>query len=60
MAVRATCRDGRPLTNLVFMGMGEPLANFAELVRALTVIAAPWGLNFSTRRLTVSTEDWRP
>ena len=42
------------------MGMGEPLANFDQLVKALTIIAAPWGLNFSTRRLTVSTAGLAP
>ncbi len=52
--------DGRPLSNLVFMGMGEPLANFSALVRALAVITAPWGLNFSYRRLTVSTAGLAP
>jgi len=52
--------DGPPLTNLVFMGMGEPLANFAQLVKALTIISAPWGLNFSSRRLTVSTVGLAP
>jgi 23S rRNA (adenine2503-C2)-methyltransferase len=61
MAVRRVLpADGPPLTNLVFMGMGEPLANFAQLVKALTIIAAPWGLNFSTRRLTVSTVGLAP
>ena len=55
LAVRREITDGVPITNLVFMGMGEPLANFPALVRALTVISAPWGLNFSHRRLTVST-----
>ncbi len=55
LAVRALLPGDRPLTNLVFMGMGEPLANFAALIRALTLITAPWGLNFSSRRLTVST-----
>ena len=55
LAVRREITDGLPITNLVFMGMGEPLANFPALVRALTVISAPWGLNFSHRRLTVST-----
>jgi 23S rRNA (adenine2503-C2)-methyltransferase len=52
--------EGLPLTNLVFMGMGEPLANFSALVRALTVISAPWGLKFATRRLTVSTAGLAP
>ncbi len=48
------------LTNLVFMGMGEPLANFSQLVKALTMITAPWGLKFSSRRLTVSTVGLAP
>jgi len=60
LAVRRELPADRPLTNLVFMGMGEPLANFAALVRALTIIAAPWGLNFSPRRLTVSTVGLAP
>ncbi len=60
MAVRRELPPGRPLTNLVFMGMGEPLANFAALVRALTIITAPWGLNFSSRRITVSTVGLAP
>ena len=60
LAVRREIPDGLPLTNLVFMGMGEPLANFAALIRALTVITAPWGLNFSSRRLTVSTAGLAP
>ncbi len=60
LAVRQELSDALPLTNLVFMGMGEPLANFSALVRALTVISAPWGLNFSSRRLTVSTAGLAP
>ena len=58
--VRPLAPAGRPLTNLVFMGMGEPLANFPALVRALAIITAPWGLNFSHRRLTVSTVGLAP
>ncbi|MEJ2672544.1 MAG: 23S rRNA (adenine(2503)-C(2))-methyltransferase RlmN [Deltaproteobacteria bacterium] len=60
LAVRKDLPDERPLSNLVFMGMGEPLANFPALIRALTVITAPWGLNFSTRRITVSTAGLAP
>jgi len=60
LAVRRALAGDLPLTNLVFMGMGEPLANFAQLVKALTIIAAPWGLNFSSRRLTVSTVGLAP
>jgi len=47
-------RVGR-ITNVVFMGMGEPLANFAPVVRAVRTIAAPWGLGVSARKITVST-----
>ena len=59
-ARRGLPANAPPLTNLVFMGMGEPLANFIPLVKALTLIAAPWGLNFSSRRLTVSTVGLAP
>ena len=52
--------DGPPLSNLVFMGMGEALAKVDQVVKALTIIAASWGLNFSTRRLTVSTVGLAP
>jgi 23S rRNA (adenine2503-C2)-methyltransferase len=45
----------RPLTNLVFMGMGEPLANFANLKAALGLLLAEDGPQFSQRHVTVST-----
>lgn len=44
-----------PLTNFVFMGMGEPLANYDRLTRALEIMTARWGLGISPRRITVST-----
>ncbi len=51
--------DTRPqwpvLRNLVFMGMGEPLLNYANLERALLALNENGGLNFSPRRITVST-----
>jgi 23S rRNA (adenine2503-C2)-methyltransferase len=43
------------LTNYVFMGMGEPLANYTRLSRALTVMTSDWGMGLSPRRITVST-----
>jgi 23S rRNA (adenine2503-C2)-methyltransferase len=43
------------LNNLVFMGMGEPLANFDNLLVALEVLVEQRGLDFSERRITVST-----
>jgi 23S rRNA (adenine2503-C2)-methyltransferase len=47
--------SGRRPTNMVFMGMGEPLHNFENLVRALTILEHPWGAAMSPRRITVST-----
>ncbi|GHC10828.1 23S rRNA (adenine(2503)-C(2))-methyltransferase RlmN [Cerasicoccus arenae] len=46
--------------NLVVMGMGEPLANYDSLLRALTILNADWGLNFGARRITVSTSGLVP
>ena len=48
-------REFGPLTNLVFMGMGEPLANYPALQRALAVLCDRDGFGFSARRITVST-----
>jgi 23S rRNA (adenine2503-C2)-methyltransferase len=45
----------RPLSNLVFMGMGEPLHNFENLKTALTILQSEEGPNFSHRHITVST-----
>ncbi len=50
----------RPLTNLVFMGMGEPLANFRNLERALRILLSEDGPNFSQRHVTVSTSGLVP
>jgi 23S rRNA (adenine2503-C2)-methyltransferase len=44
-----------PLSNLVFMGMGEPLANFDNLLTAINILKDQRGLDFSERRITVST-----
>lgn len=43
------------LTNLVFMGMGEPLDNLDEVLRALEIITAEWGFGWSPTRVTLST-----
>lgn len=47
--------ESKSLTNLVFMGMGEPLDNWEEVKKALEIITAPWGLAWSPKRVTVST-----
>ena len=45
----------RKVSNIVFMGMGEPLDNFDELIKALKVITSKDGLNLSKHKVTVST-----
>lgn len=43
------------ITNVVFMGMGEPLSNFKAVTHAVRTLAAPWGLGISARKITIST-----
>ena len=45
----------RPLTNIVFMGMGEPLLNYANVIEAIDKITSPEGLGMAARRITLST-----
>ena len=45
----------RPLSNIVFMGMGEPLMNYSNVVKAIDKITSPEGLGMSPKRITVST-----
>jgi 23S rRNA (adenine2503-C2)-methyltransferase len=46
---------GRPLTNIVFMGMGEPLLNYSNVISAIDKITSQKGLNMASKRITVST-----
>jgi 23S rRNA (adenine2503-C2)-methyltransferase len=55
LAAQAQLRTDERVTNVVFMGMGEPLANYAALVQAIDMLSADWGVGLSTRRITVST-----
>jgi 23S rRNA (adenine2503-C2)-methyltransferase len=50
----------RPVTNVVFMGMGEPLANYAETLRAIRLLVHPDGLRLGARRITLSTSGLVP
>ncbi len=50
----------RPVTNVVFMGMGEPLDNYDEVMKALNMMQADWGLDLGGRRITVSTSGITP
>lgn len=47
--------SGEKVNNIVVMGMGEPLANYDNLLRALRIINAPWALGIGARKITVST-----
>ena len=53
--VQKSLPPGTYLTNLVFMGMGEALANYDHVVKALAIVTSEWGYNFSPRRVTIST-----
>ena len=43
------------IRNVVFMGMGEPLANYENVRKATQIMVSPWGLDLSKRRVTIST-----
>jgi len=48
------------IDNIVFMGMGEPLANYDNLIRAIQIINAPWGIGIGARHITISTSGLVP
>ena len=52
--------SGGKIDNIVFMGMGEPLANFENTMRAIRIINAPWALGIGARHITVSTSGLAP
>ncbi|RMH38037.1 MAG: 23S rRNA (adenine(2503)-C(2))-methyltransferase RlmN [Deltaproteobacteria bacterium] len=54
-ALLAVEEPGRRITNLVYMGMGEPLHNYDQVVRSLRILTHELGANLSHRRITVST-----
>ncbi len=55
LAAQRLLRANERITNVVFMGMGEPLANYAAVVHAIEILTAEWGVGLSARRITVST-----
>jgi len=57
IAVNRQCMQtfDHPLTNVVYMGMGEPLLNYQQTLRSINLITSPKGLNWSPSRITVST-----
>lgn len=59
-AVRSDLPNSSALTNIVFMGMGEPLANYSSVIQAIRTLVGPNGLQFSGRRVTLSTSGLVP
>jgi 23S rRNA (adenine2503-C2)-methyltransferase len=55
LAVRETLPDKTSITNIVLMGMGEPLANYQNTLKAVELMTHPEAFKFSSRRVTVST-----
>src|SRR2546426_9571091 len=55
-----TRNPSRLVSNLVIMGMGEPLANYDNLMRALKILNAPWGGGIGARKITISTSGLVP
>jgi 23S rRNA (adenine2503-C2)-methyltransferase len=51
---------GRAVDNIVVMGMGEPLANYDHLLKALKILNAPWGGGIGARKITISTSGLAP
>jgi 23S rRNA (adenine2503-C2)-methyltransferase len=61
MSTRTTTRTNeRMIDNLVIMGMGEPLANYDHLLKALRILNAPWGGGIGARKITISTSGLAP
>jgi len=48
------------IDNLVFMGMGEPMANYANVMQAIEILNAPWGVGIGARHMTLSTSGVAP
>jgi 23S rRNA (adenine2503-C2)-methyltransferase len=57
---RTTDHEPRTIDNLVIMGMGEPLANYDNLLKALRILNAPWGGGIGARKITISTSGLVP
>jgi 23S rRNA (adenine2503-C2)-methyltransferase len=58
--LRVEALSGEKINNIVFMGMGEPLANYQNLLQAIEIIRAPWGIGIGARHITVSTSGVAP
>lgn len=60
LRVQAALPEEMKISNIVFMGMGEPLDNSEAVFKAITILKSDWGINFSRRKITVSTSGLVP
>jgi 23S rRNA (adenine2503-C2)-methyltransferase len=60
LSVRGTLADRTSVTNVVLMGMGEPLANYENTLKAIELMTHPDAFNFSSRKITLSTAGLLP
>jgi 23S rRNA (adenine2503-C2)-methyltransferase len=58
--LRVEALSGEKINNIVFMGMGEPLANYQNVLQAIEIIRAPWGIGIGSRHITISTSGLVP
>ena len=58
--LRVEALGGERINNIVFMGMGEPMANYDNLLRAVGILNAPWGVGLGARHMTISTSGLVP
>jgi len=55
LTVTRALPEDKPVTNIVFMGMGEPLLNYDNVIRAIGIITCDFGMRFPERKVTLST-----
>jgi 23S rRNA (adenine2503-C2)-methyltransferase len=58
--VQVEAYSGERVDNLVFMGMGEPLANYSNVTKAIEILNSEWGIGIGARHMTVSTSGLAP
>ncbi|MEN3943709.1 23S rRNA (adenine(2503)-C(2))-methyltransferase RlmN [Prosthecobacter sp. SYSU 5D2] len=58
--VQVEAYSGERMDNLVFMGMGEPLANYSNVTKAIEILNSEWGIGIGARHMTVSTSGLAP
>lgn len=58
--VQVEAHAGERVDNLVFMGMGEPLANYSNVTKAIEILNADWGIGIGARHMTISTSGLAP